>query len=341
MQTQKRVRLAEIVFDAGTQIRAAINESVVAEYAERMSEGVQFPAVVLFHDGNAYYMADGFHRAMAAQRNQFREIDADVRAGTKTDALWYALGANRTNGQRLSETDKKHAIVLALRAWPDRSQTQIAEQVGCAVPYVTRIRAQVFTSEDLPARVTGKDGKSYPATHAQSIDADAANAKRAAVAERIRAGDTSRDIATALRVRPDFVAEVRRELGVGKDNTRAAVAQRRQDVRDMAGRGFTTRQIASAVGLTEQRVADVAKKEGITIHADRVVGKTKRHDSNRIVAQIVADAANLTEGEALIEYADLDRAQLAEWLRSLQASRDKLGAFIRRLMKEQQHGEAA
>jgi hypothetical protein len=83
------------------------------------------------------------------------------------------------------------------------------------------------------------------------------------------------------------------------------------------------------------------RKEKIDVPADKAVGRIKRHDSNRIIERIVADAENLVEGVNLVEFADLDRAQLAGWLKSLQASRDKLGAFIRRLMKEQQDGEAA
>src|SRR5688500_13986666 len=95
------VALHSIRTDAGTQVRAAINEDVVAEYADLMAGGVAFPPVVIFHDGSAAYLADGFHRVLAARRIGAASIVADVRAGTTTDALWYALGANNTNGQRL------------------------------------------------------------------------------------------------------------------------------------------------------------------------------------------------------------------------------------------------
>lgn len=160
-----RIRLDAIVFDAGTQVRASIAEAVVADYAEHMTAGDAFPPVILFHDGNQYYIGDGFHRCLAAQRNHFRDIDADVRPGTKQDALWFALGANKANGQRLTEADKKHAVMLAFKAWPDRSQREIAIQIGCAQQYVQKLRAnyQVTTGSHLPDRVTGRDGKSYPA----------------------------------------------------------------------------------------------------------------------------------------------------------------------------------
>ena len=64
----------------------------------------------------------------------------------------------------LSDTDKRHAIVLALQAWPDKSGREIAEQMGVNQNYVSEVRRQVSGSTHLPTLVTGKDGKRYPAT---------------------------------------------------------------------------------------------------------------------------------------------------------------------------------
>ena len=128
--------LDTIAVDAGTQVRSAINDDVVADYAERLAEGVTFPPVVVFHDGSQSYLADGFHRMLASRRAGREVIEAEVRPGTKTDALWYALGANRANGLRLTPADKQHAIRLAVTTWRDRSSTQIAEQIGCTHAYV-------------------------------------------------------------------------------------------------------------------------------------------------------------------------------------------------------------
>ena len=338
----KTIELAQIQIDAGTQVRASISEAVVSDYAERMGEGVTFPPVVLFHDGNCYYMGDGFHRFMATQRIGLAEIGADVRPGTKADALWFALGANKTNGQRLSESDKRHAITLALTTWPDRSQNQIAEQIGCTQQWVAKVKSEIqdTTTCNLPTRVTGKDGKSYPAARSSQ---PAVNPKRDAVAEMVRAGKPSMEIRATLKVSPVLVAEVRREMGVGSvDRSKEAISQRKQDVRDMAERGYSSRQIASTLDLSREHVARIAQAEGISIHADRVIGKSKLHDSTRIIEHIVMDADNLTADVGLIDLEDLDPSRLAEWVASLKASRDKLGTFIRALMKEQQkHGEAA
>lgn len=159
------VTLDDIVIDGGTQARAAIDEAVVNEYAERMHAGDCFPPVVLYHDGNRHYAADGFHRILAARQLGLDKILAVLHDGTRQAALWFALGANRLNGTRLNATDKRHAILLALKEWPQKSGNQIAEQIGCNQSTVQRVRDEVMQTHNLPDRVTGKDGKSYPATH--------------------------------------------------------------------------------------------------------------------------------------------------------------------------------
>lgn len=333
----KRIRLADVAFDAGTQIRSAIDQQVVADYAEAMTAGATFPPIVLFHDGNAHYLADGFHRFMAAQRIEWREIDADVRAGTKEDALWFALGANKTNGKRLSDQDKKHAIVLAIKTWPTKSMNEIAEQVGCSRKWVQDVRDQVATTSLLPASVTGRDGKVYPAKRGPQID------QRQQIEELLRAGVEARRICKRLGVSPNTIAGVRRGLGGrGIDLTAEGVKDRRDRMRQMAQEGHTSIQIADELGLSIGGCRDILQKASIDVPADKVTRNSKRHDANRILERIVMDAENLTEGVNLIDFADVHRDRIAEWLKSLSESRDKLGALIRRLMKEQQkHGEAA
>jgi len=161
------LELNDIITEAGTQVRASINEEVVAQYAERMEEGDKFPAITVFHDGNSYYLADGFHRIMAASRLGFVDIEADVKRGTLGDATWYALGANKTNGQRLSRGDVRHAVEMALETWPDKTQQAIADQVGCSQGTVAKVKAELIPTNKLniPETRVGKDGKSRPTSY--------------------------------------------------------------------------------------------------------------------------------------------------------------------------------
>ena len=162
--THEALPIGQIITDARTQVRAAIDEAIVEEYAEHLRAGGSLPPVTAFRDeASRTYLADGFHRVRAHERAGRTEIDAEIQSGTQEDALWCALGANRAHGHRLTSADKKHAIELALKAWPDRSQTRIAQQIGCSQQYVGKIRGQVTTSCNLPDRTVGEDGKSYPA----------------------------------------------------------------------------------------------------------------------------------------------------------------------------------
>ena len=210
----QQIDLHAITFDAQTQVRAAVSEQVVSDYAERMADGVVFPPVVLFHDGTTYYMADGFHRGLAATRNGANDISATIKTGTQTDALWYALGANKTNGHRLTRADKKHAILVALKTWPTRSERDLAEHVGCSKTYVHNLKSQVVSSDHLADRVTGKDGKSYPAR----LDKSREGVKRRLeqMREMAAKGYTSRQIAA--------------ELGVGVEGCRRTLRQEQIEV---------------------------------------------------------------------------------------------------------------
>lgn len=321
-----RIALSHIVFDAGTQIRAAINDATVTDYAEQMTDGVVFPPIVLFHDGSAYYLADGFHRALAAQRNQFKDIDADVQPGTKADALWFALGANRANGQRLTAVDKEHAVAIALREWPGKMQREIAQQVGCHPSLVSKVYQKTTSSE--------------PVLRGRAL---LTQTKRDAVKELIAAGGLdSEQIAMRAKVSRSLVSGVRAELGMPHlDRSRNAIIDRRDRMRVLAAAGHTSRQIAAEVGLSEQGCRATMRNEGIDVPADRITGKLHRHNATRIVETIVMDAENLTSDVNLIEFSDLSAECLQRWIDSLIASHKSLASFIRRLKKEQTRVQAA
>lgn len=61
------IAVKNIRTDGGTQARSFLRESVVGDFAEEMRRGDKFPAVVVFHGGANYWLADGFHRVEAAR----------------------------------------------------------------------------------------------------------------------------------------------------------------------------------------------------------------------------------------------------------------------------------
>src|SRR5882672_2774595 len=104
-----------------TQIRAQADPHLIAEYAQAMLRGAEFPPVVVFDDGKYLHLGDGYHRADAAALAHAKDptrpntLRAEVRQGNLQDALRYAMRANHAHGKRLSEADYKRAIQVALR----------------------------------------------------------------------------------------------------------------------------------------------------------------------------------------------------------------------------------
>ena len=134
----------------------------------------------MFHDGNEYILADGFHRVMAASRNLSQTISSDVRKGTKLDALKFALGANITHGLKRTNADKRHSVMLAVEAWPELNDQAVADLCGVGKAFVNEYRKELSSVDNSiqPATRKGKDGKKYPTTKAkkrrQPIDIQAA-----------------------------------------------------------------------------------------------------------------------------------------------------------------------
>ena len=158
----KQLKLSEIVTDAGTQVRAGLSEATVSDYAEALADGATFPPVVVFYDGSRYIAADGFHRVHAAIRNSGTQIECDVRKGGKGEALKFALGCNAHHGLRRTNADKRHAVELAVREFPNVSTVAIARMCLVGDELVAEIRkAQPTDSGRLappPARI-GLDGR--------------------------------------------------------------------------------------------------------------------------------------------------------------------------------------
>lgn len=129
--------LGLIRMDGGTQPRAEVDHFTVNEYANAMQEGDRFPAVIVFHDGSNYWLADGFHRVKAAEKIEALDIPADVKQGTREDAQWFSYGVNRTHGLQRTNEDKQRAVKSALKhsLGSKKSDREIGQH--CGVDHVT------------------------------------------------------------------------------------------------------------------------------------------------------------------------------------------------------------
>lgn len=156
-------RLDLIRIGGDTHARARLDSETVRDYAEAIEAGATLPPVLVFHDGSAYWLADGFHRWHAHDRAGRLVIRCLVRKGSQADAKWAAIAANQTHGLRRSNADKAEAVRRALRhpAAAELSNVQIAEHVGVSDELVRRLRKAMEEAGSLPTVGSrlGRDGR--------------------------------------------------------------------------------------------------------------------------------------------------------------------------------------
>jgi hypothetical protein len=72
------------------------------------------------------------------------EIDADVREGSKLDAIKFALSANETHGLRRTQADKRNAVLTALAdpEWKELSGREIAKLCNVSHDLVARVKRE-------------------------------------------------------------------------------------------------------------------------------------------------------------------------------------------------------
>jgi ParB-like chromosome segregation protein Spo0J len=94
-----KLALDDITLDAELQPRATLDRSTWEQYMYLLADGVVLPPVTVFHDGEAHWLADGYHRWHAHKALGAEQIDAEVRKGSHDDALTFMLKANAKHGR--------------------------------------------------------------------------------------------------------------------------------------------------------------------------------------------------------------------------------------------------
>ena len=156
-----RLLLSQIRTDGGTQARAEINQITVIEYATAIREGQTFPPVVVFFDGDFYWLVDGFHRLEAYRLAEIQDdLEVILKLGTLRDAILYAVGANAEHGLRRTTADKHHAVSLLLSdpQWGQWSDRMIAKQTFTSAPFVAKVRSLQTINANTERVYTTKHG---------------------------------------------------------------------------------------------------------------------------------------------------------------------------------------
>lgn len=154
--------VSKIRTDGGTQARVlGLDQDYCRELADLLAAGVELPIVIVFWDSRHHWLGDGFSRCEAHRLAgpKFRHIFADVRQGTRRDAILFACGANASHGLRRTNADKHHAveIMLADKEWRDWPNRRIADQCGVDEGLVRKIRREQYCAPDNNGQTSSAD----------------------------------------------------------------------------------------------------------------------------------------------------------------------------------------
>ncbi|MBC7933157.1 MAG: ParB N-terminal domain-containing protein [Rubrivivax sp.] len=171
------VRLELLSRDRAVQSRAALDQKTVSEYAELMTDGAEFPALVVFDDGEKLWLADGFHRAQAAERAGLETFLCEVRGGCRRDAILFAVGANAFHGLRRSDADKRRAVEILLGddEWVRWSDREIARLAGVSRRLVGKMRGRLKPETMGGPRLARRGERVYSITQAAPAKPTQAN----------------------------------------------------------------------------------------------------------------------------------------------------------------------
>jgi len=152
----------DITVDLELQTRiGGLDPNLVQQYIDALSNGEEFPPIVVFRlEDGTVLLADGFHRIRATESHCL-DIRAEVREGTRQDALDYALfEANRRHGKRLSNSDIERIVETAVQdpRFKDMSSRQLAKKIHVSYQTITRTRKRLGITM---GAIVGKDGKVY------------------------------------------------------------------------------------------------------------------------------------------------------------------------------------
>lgn len=159
--------LEEVRRDGGTQPRTKIDLQHIKRLEEQMEDGQEIEPVVVFYDGESYWLADGFHRCHAHRNLEIPTIRAIIYQGSRRDAILYSVGANADHKPALprSRADKRRAVLTLLNdpEWKQWSDRAIAKMCKVHHQMVGRLRTSLddhpvtkSSTDTIPSSLTAK-----------------------------------------------------------------------------------------------------------------------------------------------------------------------------------------
>ncbi len=150
-----KLQVRDIIADNTIDIRDRMDETTILEYIDIFD---RLPAITVFDTPEGYLLADGFHRLSAAERLGRNEIEAEVKTGTRDDALEFAAYANATAPLKLTTEERRVGVRRLHRLHPDWSPQRLGELMACSERVVNttlqaiEVRREAPTAHRLPER---------------------------------------------------------------------------------------------------------------------------------------------------------------------------------------------
>jgi len=164
--SKTRIPVVKIKVDPAIHPRKKLNEETAEDYGRAMKDGEKLPPIIVFRNGKNHFLADGWHRLEGAKKFGEKDIEADVRKGSRRDAILFAVGANHKHGLRRTNADKRKAveIVLGDEEWREWSVEKIARQCNVSWGLVDKVwdeSGYPRESEDGEGRLVERGGTKY------------------------------------------------------------------------------------------------------------------------------------------------------------------------------------
>lgn len=233
--------------DGGTQARIKISEETVESYAELIDAKKDWPfgPIDVFHDGSDYFVADGFHRTLAALRLDKASIPCVVHKGTAKDAMIFGMTANDKHGLRMSQADKRACVVWLLDNGPKMTQVEIAEKAGVSQRTVRKVVSERKPEKRQSAGLLSEtQGKSSETASKSNSKADAALAKKKAKADAAAAKAKAKAAADAAKEKEKADAKAERE------KARSEKAAEKEAAKKAKEKAKADKEAAKAAALT-------------------------------------------------------------------------------------------
>jgi hypothetical protein len=172
-----------ITVDQRLQMRNGLDEDWVGQMVQKLEEdGDIDQPIVVYRDGETFWLADGFHRVEAYRRAGRTEIEAEIIDGDFDAAVIHAEKANLNHGKNLSPDERRNIMYARIERnyqitlengksihWWQLSNKAIAAELGVSYKsiqrwfddYIDMAEGVTNVTPEDRMKVYGRDGTLY------------------------------------------------------------------------------------------------------------------------------------------------------------------------------------